>query len=83
MKKLEEYKYMKPHYTKPLEPMIDYLVSQNDFSSVPNDMESLKSKISINYPSYSKMELYDSNFKTSSKYQITPSGTDAIRKLYN
>lgn len=83
MKNLEEYKYMKPHHTKALEPMIDYLVSHNDFSSVPNDVESLKSRISINYPSYSKIEVYDSSIKTLDKYQITPSGANAVKKLYN
>ena len=82
--KLEEYKYMKPHYTKALDPIIDYLISQNEFSSVPNDIESVKSKMSFfNNPSHSKMEVYENNPHTSERYQVSSNDIETMRSLYN
>lgn len=55
---------MKPHFTNSLEPMIDYLAAQKDISSVPNDVESLKSKMSfLQQTSDSNFDNHENNFK--------------------
>ena len=47
MKSLENKKYMKPHFSRCLEVMVNYLQMHNDYDTIQNDASSLKSKMSF------------------------------------
>ena len=73
---------MKPHFTAALEPMIDYLVSQNDYSSGLNDAESLRSKMSfVNHTVDSNFAFYENNLKPVDN-KITPDKVERMKKFY-
>lgn len=84
MKNLEENKYMKPHYTKALEPMINYLVAQHDFNTLQNDAESLRSKCSFVFPSTEGNTVAQSeNFNPKVGVTLTPNKIERIKKFYS
>lgn len=84
LKSLEEYKYMKPHFTKALEPMIEYIASNNDYSNPPNGSESYRSKLSyLQGNTESNLSVYESNFKPAFDKSSAPNKVERMMKYYH
>lgn len=75
---------MKPHFTNSLQPMIEYLASQKDISSIPNDAENLKGNMSfLQQTSDSNFCNYESNLKHGTTIRLTPDKIERMKKFYS
>jgi len=77
---------MKPQFGSTLLPIIEYINGHSDFNSIPNDIESLKSKMSIFKPNADINSVTndgESLTRKNYKHTITPNKAIEIKNFYS